>query len=211
MMPCGCLRTIYAVAPFNDVQIKFEDTLFRKLPLKKICVCSLPPLTEKATLLGKIKVFGELLGYGGGSPLKAGHRRYPAVRVIIALRLSLFLALLHGLVPGLFDRFPIKTVMLKESGILTRQHGPLQMGRDLLDRRPDHVFLGFHTCRTCLRDPVLDQRRRHRVFGLQRRDPRKGDHLIRQPYADGAKEDQKQNLCPIPHNLWVRPRGASAI
>ncbi len=92
-----------------------------------------------------------------------------------------------------------KPLCSKEARILAGEHGPLEVGRDLLDRRPDHEFLRLFAVRTVLGKSVFDHRCRRRVLGPQLADRWERDQLIRQPHGHGADEYKKTNFCPIPH------------
>src|SRR4029078_8369749 len=100
----------------------------------------------------------ELLTDRRTTTLELRKARKPVVIFTFSLRLARPFPLL--LFELFLNRFVIETVIREEICILTSQHRPLQIGRDLVQWHPGLFTLRLLALCFCLFDTRVDQRRR---------------------------------------------------
>ena len=73
------LRPKYPVAPFDDVQVDFEDSRLAQLGLEPAGNDQLPQLPEGVLGRREVEVLGQLLRDGAGAALGAGPAGFPCI------------------------------------------------------------------------------------------------------------------------------------
>lgn len=134
---------VHAASPFRDIEVQLEDPRLGQPVFERAGDQSLAGLAKQRALGRQIQIFRQLLG--NGAPASLEFTRFEIVQ------------------RGVANAFPVESLMDEEGGVLGRDHGALQLGRDPAQGCPDPLSLAGASLFGSFCQPMVHERRRSRV------------------------------------------------
>lgn len=181
ILPGGRLGAIDARAPFDGVQIDLHDPRLAPDHFDQDGEIGLQPFAHIGPARPQEDILGGLLADG----------RTPAQGAALGVALI-----------GLLDGREVETAMLTELGVLGRDHGADEAGRDLVQRPPaalEALALEYaldHQPGDRRRRETIDRGDHHRPD--QAKDQHQQQHSAQQPAKEPVSRRPRQHPCPYP-------------